>query len=205
MKIKFLLGLLFFVFSTSCNVGIKQKKEEQNNTTPKDTTPAAAKEKFETGAVIDKIITLADASQSYSLYLPKNYDSHKTYAVIFAFDPHGTGKLPVDKYKTLAEQYNFILIGSNNSKNGLQFEESKEIAEKLFADAQMRLSVNTARIYLLGFSGGARVANGLTITNGAIAVNTNSAVQHIDHADVVLCSHRKKYRNILLLQIQKKT
>lgn len=132
----------------------------------KDTIPA--KENFEKGQIIESVSNLFESSQSYALYLPSAYSTEKTYPVIYIFDAHGTGKLPVSMYKNLAEKYGFILIASNNSKNGTPWEQTQIIANNLFSDSQQRLSINTNRIYVLGFSGGARVANALCITNGAI-------------------------------------
>lgn len=133
----------------------------------KDTVPA--KENFTKGQIIEKVTVLVDGSQSYALYLPSTYSTDKTYPVIYIFDAHGTGKLPISMYKNLAEKYGYILIASNNSKNGIPWDQTKVIANNLFSDSQQRLLINKTRIYVLGFSGGARVANALCITNGAIA------------------------------------
>ncbi len=156
----FLSSILFF----SCSSGPGKTKTIVE---AKDTVPT--KENFAKGQLIENVLNLNDASQSYAMYLPSNYSSDKIYPVIYAFDAHGAGKLPVSMYKDLAEKYGYILIGSNNSKNGTPWDESQIIANNLFSDSQLRLSINTSRIYLLGFSGGARVANGLCITNGGIA------------------------------------
>src|SRR5487761_2262382 len=72
---------------------------------------------FETGKVIPHVVCKADAGQSYALYIPAK-GNHELLPVIYFFDPHGDGSLPLNKYKALADEYNFILIGSNNSKNG---------------------------------------------------------------------------------------
>lgn len=129
---------------------------------------ASEKDKFETGKVISKVVCKADSTQNYSLYLPVNYSSKKMYPVVYIFDPHASGVLPVSQYKELAEKYSYIIVGSNNSKNGTSWEDSQVIAGKLFADVATRVSVDVQRVYLLGFSGGARVANTLTIINGGI-------------------------------------
>ncbi len=126
-------------------------------------------ENFPKGQIIEHVTCKNSASQSYALYLPGNYSTEKKYPIIYAFDPHSDGRLPVSLYKDLAEKYGYILVGSNNSKNGTSWEESQIIANNLFADAGNRLSINTQRTYVLGFSGGARIANSLTITNGSIA------------------------------------
>ena len=161
----FLLAISILLLQ-SCSSGNEKTKNNVSNLTQKDSI--LQKEKFPTGQIIDNVICKNDASQNYSMYLPSTYSSEKPFPIIYAFDAHGNGKLPVSNYKELAEKYNIIIIGSNNSKNGNTWEESKNISEKLFEDAQSRLSINNKRTYLLGFSGGARVANGMTITNGGI-------------------------------------
>ncbi|MFY9309517.1 MAG: hypothetical protein WAQ28_10765 [Bacteroidia bacterium] len=123
---------------------------------------------FEKGKVLTRTVCKADTTQSYALYLPANYSSKEKYPVIYAFDPHASGLEPVSRYERLAEKYNYIIVGSNNSKNGTSWEESQMIAGKLFADVSTRLSIDLQRVYLIGFSGGARVANTLTIFNGGI-------------------------------------
>lgn len=125
-------------------------------------------EVFNRGQVIDNVTCKANTSQHYALYLPSGYMKDTLYPVIFAFDPQGTGKLPVSKYKELAEKYNFILVGSNNSKNGTSWADAQKIADQFFNDVRTRFHVNTQRIYTLGFSGGARIANGLALNNGTI-------------------------------------
>src|SRR5438552_19004603 len=71
-----------------------------------------------TGQVIPDINCAADASQSYALYLPTNYDTARAWPVIFAFDPGARGRVPVERYQAAAEKYGYIVAGSNNSRNG---------------------------------------------------------------------------------------
>lgn len=163
-----LLGLIIFISACalqSCSSG----NDAKNVSMLKTTNTISLKDNFATGKIIKKVVCKNDASQSYALYLPGNYSVENKYPIIYAFDPHAIGDLPVSLYKELAEQYGYIIVGSNNSKNGTGWEDSQNIANKLFADAGKRLSINTQRIYVMGFSGGARVANALTITNGSIA------------------------------------
>src|SRR6266404_2597304 len=72
---------------------------------------------YEAGKVIDSVICKADPAQSYALYIPSKGNA-TALPVIYFFDPHGSGALPLNKYRSLAEAYGFILAGSNNSKNG---------------------------------------------------------------------------------------
>jgi hypothetical protein len=110
------------------------------------------------GVIIDKVVCKSEPSQSYCLYLPKSYDVNKSYPVIYAFDPHGNGHIPVALMKNSAEKLEYIVVGSNNSRNGLGLDEINSIINNLLADTQQKISIETNRIYSAGFSGGARVA-----------------------------------------------
>jgi dienelactone hydrolase len=160
--IPFLYFLLFLISSCS------QSPEKTDKSSP-ETQEIPAYENFSSGVVIDNIPLKADPTQGYSLYLPKSYDKNKSYPVIYAFDPHKAGKLPVSKYAELAEKYNYIIIGSNNSENGIPWEQSEATANKIFSDSKSRININPGRVYLMGFSGGARIANALTIKDNSIS------------------------------------
>jgi hypothetical protein len=163
------MKLLFFYSFLLLISGCSSGSEEQKTT--KELPKQEEKQVFESfpaGQIIERVNCKSDTSQNYTLYLPKAYDAKKTYPVIYAFDPHKTGKLPVANYKELAEKYGYVIIGSNNSENGLTWEQSQSIASVLFNDTKNRISINNNRIYLLGFSGGARVANALTMINSSI-------------------------------------
>lgn len=125
------------------------------------------------GTITDNVKCKSDPSQSYCIYLPSNYDVGKTYPVIYSFDPHGKGCIPVALMKNTAEKLDYILVGSNNSKNGLRQDEINSIVSSLFSDTQEKLSIDPNRIYLSGFSGGARIAcmiaQGVTGIKGVIA------------------------------------
>jgi pimeloyl-ACP methyl ester carboxylesterase len=124
---------------------------------PVATAPPAPPDCFALGKVIDTVICSADATQSYALYIPAN-KNEKALPVIYFFDPHASGSLPLYKYQSLANAYGFVLIGSNNSKNGNDWPHTASIWQALFNDTKRRLNIDLQRIYTAGFSGGAKVA-----------------------------------------------
>jgi hypothetical protein len=65
--------------------------------------------------------------------------------------------VPVERFKAAAEKYGFIVAGSNNSRNGPDVP-VLQIVKTLIEDVGSRFSIDERRIYLTGFSGGARVA-----------------------------------------------
>jgi hypothetical protein len=125
-------------------------------------------QKHKTGVVIPKVLCKNSMEQNYCLYLPTSYDAVKEMPVIYAFDPHGIGRIPVELMKDRAEKLGYILIGSNNSKNGLRGDEINSIVNTLLNDTREKLAINNKRVYLAGFSGGARVACGLAQSNKGI-------------------------------------
>jgi pimeloyl-ACP methyl ester carboxylesterase len=114
-----------------------------------------------TGQVVDDVRCVADASQGYALYLPREYTASRLWPVIFAFDPGGRGRTAVDRYQTAAADYGFIVVGSNNSRNGSL--ETGKIVAAMATDVFSRLAIDPKRIYLAGMSGGARVALGVAL------------------------------------------
>jgi hypothetical protein len=118
-----------------------------------------APDSFPLKKMIDSVTCKKDPTQSYALYIPSN----KPAAVIYFFDPHASGALPLKKYKALADAYNFVLIGSNNSKNGNNFQTAENSWSILFNDTKNRIELNNNRIYVCGFSGGAKVASYLAL------------------------------------------
>ncbi|CAN5334004.1 hypothetical protein BH09BAC5_BH09BAC5_18610 [soil metagenome] len=99
-----------------------------------------------------------DPSNSFSVYLPADFDSAKKYPVVIFFDAHANGKLPLTNYKDIAEKWGYIFVGSNSSKNGLDMQTTKNIGEGLLNEIKNILPVDPNEILLCGFSGGARVA-----------------------------------------------
>ncbi len=115
-----------------------------------------------TGEVIDSVFCSHDKSQSYSLYLPSNYSEEKSWPIIYFFEPAARGQLPVKKYHTIAEEFGFILVGSNNSRNG-SWEDSFNAADAVLHDTQNKLSLDKDRFYLSGFSGGSRLVLSMAV------------------------------------------
>jgi len=121
-------------------------------------TSSFAQDPFQAGKLIEKVVCKADASQSYALYIPVK--GNKTpLPVVYLFDPHGDGTLPLKKYKSLADAYSFIFVGSNNSKNGNDWQTTESLWQRLSGDTKARLNIDDKRVYTCGFSGGAKVAS----------------------------------------------
>jgi len=154
--------IILFSFLVSC------MQPGGQNSSKEDIGPASKKSyTFLSGVVQKDISCKVDSTYSYALYLPSTYaDSSKlnySFPVIFFFDAHRRGVLPVKKYAPLAEKFGFILVGSNNSMNGQTQGESDRIVSVLFDEVRQRYRVDDKRLVVSGFSGGARVAAGIAL------------------------------------------
>lgn len=92
----------------------------------------------------------------FVLYVPA--DAPSPVPVVYIFDPHADGNLPVGMYKTLADVYGFALAGSMLSQNGQTIEEGLQIFSDMRSEVSRIINTDNRRMYVMGFSGGARAA-----------------------------------------------
>lgn len=173
MKIKTLLAICIVATLFSCSS--KGEKKEVENASNAALSAPVHFPSIPHGRIVNPVVCANDASQSYAAYLPSTYDSTKKYPVIFAFDAHAGGRIPIELYSSLCEKYGYILVASNNSKNGLDAATLASIAAAFIGDVKARVSYDPNRLYLTGFSGGARVAANLALQGGYAGLASCSA------------------------------
>jgi len=183
----FYLPLLGWLICSSCNSNphAQNQNQKQGSDSVGKNTIVGIRHQFKSfpvGQALNFVPCIQNSAQTYCLYLPKNYDTSKSWAAIYFFDAHARGKLPVNKYKALADKYQVILIGSNNSQNGMQPEAYERIASTLFHATQTVLNISPTKIITAGFSGGGKVAAGIALKNSAVAsVISCGAGMEMDH------------------------
>ncbi len=114
------------------------EKTTAETTTPKDAKPA-------------------EPLSGFSVFEPEGSPPPSGLPVIIFIDAHANGNLPVVLYRALADKYGFLLIGSNEIKNGMPGQEVVASFDGLLKTAKSDYLINKNRIYLMGFSGGARL------------------------------------------------
>jgi dienelactone hydrolase len=120
------------------------------------------------GVIIDDVKCATDATESYALYLPSNYSRDRGWNLLMAFHPAARGRAMVEKYQAAAEQYGYIVAGSNTSRNG-SWAVSGASVKAMSMDLGQRFAIDASRLYLTGMSGGARVALMVALGNKGIA------------------------------------
>ncbi len=124
-------------------------------------------QKLEPGKIIDTVVCIESPDQSYAVYIPSYYSTDTSWPIIYLFDPAARGKLAVDLFSSAAEQYGYIVLCSNNSRNG-PWDPINAAAEAMFMDAEERFSIDEQNIFIGGFSGGARSAVRLAMLNRSV-------------------------------------
>jgi predicted esterase len=120
------------------------------------------------GQIVERVEALNDSSQSYALYLPSNYTPNRKWPVLYAFDPGARGRVPVERFKEAGEKYGWIVLGSNNSRNG-PMDVVVNAWNAMQTDTHQRFAIDELRMYATGFSGGARAAVRIAIACKCLA------------------------------------
>jgi hypothetical protein len=117
------------------------------------------KPNFEAGKVHEKLPCSMDAQLHFACYAPQNFNANQKFPVLVLFDPHGDPLVPIEKYKSLADYFGYILVSSYDSKNGNGKEQTAHIIQVMAQTIYEQLPVDSNRIYAGGFSGGGRIAS----------------------------------------------
>ena len=116
---------------------------------------------------MDSLEVAGSHDESYALYLPENYSQKELSSIVFIFDPVARGAVGIKPFVPAAEKYGYILVCSNNSKNG-PFEPNIQVADRLFRHVFSNYAIAQERIYTAGFSGGSRLASAIAVLAGSI-------------------------------------
>ncbi|WP_264565138.1 hypothetical protein [Flavobacterium sp. N3904] len=124
------------------------------------------KKSLPNGVIVDSVKVANAVKESYAVYLPKQFNKEMPSAIVFIFDPSGRGKAGIEPFVLAAEIYNYILVCSNNSKNG-PTDINIGIANRLFDAVLGEYNIDPSQLYISGFSGGARLAGTIAVSSGA--------------------------------------
>ena len=135
---------------------------------------SAAGQDMAAGRLQERVVSRADPSQSFALYEPARPSGEAGRPVLFLFDPAGRGALAVSRFREAADKYGWILVGSNDSRNGPS-EPIVQAARTMWSEVRLRLPIDERRVYAGGFSGGARAASYFGRITGAPSPGSSPA------------------------------
>ncbi len=111
------------------------------------------------GSVIDEVAVNDSIKESFSLYLPTDFDMTKEWPVVLVFDMQGRGKRVVSMFREAAEKEGYILAASNNIQDTLALSKNVLISSRMLNRVYSILPIKKSRIYTGGFGAGARMAS----------------------------------------------
>ena len=103
-------GILICLFLTFCSKEQPKKPEPLISLRVRPVHPGQ----------IERFHCLRDTFFSYTAYTPKKYSDQLSWPVLFVFDPHAQGFLPVRRYQSLAESHNMLSTEYEQTQNQLQ-------------------------------------------------------------------------------------
>ncbi len=111
------------------------------------------------GIITDFIKVSDSTSETYSIYLPTNFDMKVQWPIVFVFDMHGHGRQAISMFAQAAEQQGYILASSNNVSDSLSLAENMLISTRMLNSVYTLLPIRKNRSYVAGFASGARFAS----------------------------------------------
>jgi hypothetical protein len=117
-------------------------------------TPA----EFPPGRLTGSIVSTADPSQRYAVYLPSSYNAATKHPVLFVMDYRGRARTAANVFIEAAERFGWIIVSSSNSVSDETPLPTVKALQAMWKDAYDRFPIDEKRIYLAGLSGTARTA-----------------------------------------------
>ncbi len=123
------------------------------------------------GVVVDSLRVSDTLNESFSLYLPMQFERTKEWPVIFLFDEQGRGKAAAQLFKTAAAQQGYLIISSNDISKEKDLLENLHTADRLIRTATASLPIDIQQVSAAGSMDGAKVATSIPfIYNGILGV-----------------------------------
>lgn len=136
--------------------------------------------RLKTGIITDSLI-VPGTEDTYALYLPKGFTLQKNWPVVFVFDPGANGKDAISHFNEAAEKYQYIIAASNAVKND-DYQTNLRRAARLINTINDNFPIDKQRIYLAGFSGGARLAIAIASISDDVAGVIASGAGYADNS-----------------------
>ena len=119
---------------------------------------AARARNLDAPGLSDRVVCRDDPAQAYALLLPPGYAPDRPAPVLYLLDARGRALLAIERFRPAAERFGWILAASYNSRSDTGNDPNTPALRAMWKDTHARVSIDPRRVYLGGFSGGARAA-----------------------------------------------
>ncbi|QLG46242.1 alpha/beta hydrolase [Costertonia aggregata] len=111
------------------------------------------------GVVIDAVKVGDSIAESFSLYLPTNFETGKKWPLIAVSDMKGRGQQALRMMVSSAEEQGYVVVASNNINDSLSITKNILIVSRMLRSLSSTLPIEPNGIYMAGFSDGGRFAS----------------------------------------------
>lgn len=102
---------------------------------------------------------MADSTQRYALYLPPGWDGSSRRPLLLVMDPRGRAVPALERFREGARRHGWLIMRSHDTRSDTDRPDvNRRAVNAMIADARTHLHADTARLYLAGHSGTARLA-----------------------------------------------
>ena len=127
------------------------------------------------GTVMDSLTIQDSIPNTFSLFLPQEFELKGKWPLLVVFDMKGRGRKELSKFVQAANRYNYILAASNVIHDSLSLTENMVRTKKLVNHLIDLLPINKSRVFTGGIEDGGRFANLVPIflkdIEGSVCVN----------------------------------
>lgn len=135
-----------------------------------------------TGLLVEGVSCTADPGQTYTLFLPDDYDPSRRWPVLVVMDPRGRSVLAAEPFRDVAAELGWIIISSDDTRSDSGMEPNRRAVNALWPEIHHRYAIDPQRIYLAGFSGTVYVAFLIGRETGEIAGIIGAGGRYIEEA-----------------------
>ncbi len=119
---------------------------------------AAQQSDTASGTLQDSVASSTDPTQTFAFFYPTGYDSTKSWPVLFAMDPRAHAMSPLTRLRAAADRYGYVIVSSYRTQSDSAPNPNEAAFNAMYAETGRRVRMDRHRVYLVGFSGTARVA-----------------------------------------------
>jgi hypothetical protein len=102
---------------------------------------------------------VADSTQRYALYLPPGWNGSARRPLLLVMDPRGRAVAALERFREGARRHGWLIMSSHDTRSDTDRPDvNRRAVNAMISDARTHLHADTARVYLAGHSGTARLA-----------------------------------------------
>ncbi|MDH3698733.1 MAG: alpha/beta hydrolase [Flavobacteriaceae bacterium] len=110
------------------------------------------------GVILDSIPTVEVVTETYSLFLPSDFNTDRTWPLLLVFDMEGRSTQALRMFRKVAEEQGYILAGPDNVSDTLSIADNILVSDRLLTSIKSILPIASSRVYSAGFDSGGKMA-----------------------------------------------